>query len=277
MSSNYAKVKSNKWASDDDAGSLLAGILDETETAAQVEQSRLEAEMKAKQEEERLRKAEEERQRVHEAEQRLNAEHSRQNQLKQRRTERMEALRIEDLKEKGEWIDPAIEQARLAAEEARRVEESQQHQMEVQMQQMQQQMQQMAQPAANTNQAAAQATATQKASSKGPFIALAAVLFMVVAAGAVIGGLMSQQYEPDATNYPKFTMNPVDSEDVVTTAGVTPLPEPEPVVVAEVAPEVKKSKKRRSSGKKRSSKKSTKKKKGKKFEFNDKDLFGGGF
>ena len=47
---NYAKVKSNKWASDDDAGDLLAGILDETESAARVEQQRLEAEMRAKEE-----------------------------------------------------------------------------------------------------------------------------------------------------------------------------------------------------------------------------------
>ena len=91
MSDNYAKVKSNgKWASDDDAGSLLAGILDDTETAAQAEQARLEAAVKAKQEEEERMRLEEEDRKRREAEEKLRSEQSRQEQIKQRRTAKME-------------------------------------------------------------------------------------------------------------------------------------------------------------------------------------------
>ena len=147
--------------------------------------------------------------------------------------------------------------------------------MEAQMLQMQQQMQQMAQAPANTNQAAPVA---EKKSSKGPLIALAAVLFLVVGAGAVLGVLMTQQYEPDATNYTKVTLSPEESKDIVTVVGFTPLPKEEPVVAAVVEEEPKKTKKRRvrkSSSRKSSKKKATKKKK--KFNISDDDLFGGGF
>ena len=273
MSSNHAKVKSNKWASDDDAGSLLAGILDETETAAQDEHLRLEEEMRARHEQQRLHKEELERQRAAEAEQRLHAEQHRQDELKQRRTARMEAIRIEDLKEKGEWIDPAVEEAKRAREAADREEAERARDQELQRQQMQLQMQQMAQPASP----AAALVPPQKSSNKGALLALAAVLFLVVGAGAALAALMTQRYEPDPTDYVKTELKPIESKDIVTVVGSTPLPKPEPVVVAEVEEEPKtkrRTKPRRSSSNK--DKKKDKKPK-KKNLFSDDDLFGGGF
>ena len=282
VSDNYAKVKSNgKWASDDDAGSLLAGILDDTETAAQAEQAQLEAAVRAKQEEEERMRLEEEERKRREAEEKLRSEQSRQEQIKQRRTEKMEALRVEELKERGEWVDPALDEAKQEEERARQAEVEEKARMQQQMAQMQQQMSQMKQK--SDAQPVEPIAATKK--SKGPMIALAAVVVAVIGAGAVLGVLMTQQYQPDTTNYPKVSLEAKEAKNVVTTAAFTPLPkeEEEKVEVAEAKPAKstrrsrRKSSSRKSSSRKPSKSKSKSKKKKIDLSLDDGDLFGGGF
>ena len=48
--------KNQRWASDDDANDLLAGILDETEQDARAEEQRIQAEIQAREAEERRKK-----------------------------------------------------------------------------------------------------------------------------------------------------------------------------------------------------------------------------
>ena len=239
------------------------------ETAAQEEQAQLEAAVRAKQEEEERQRAFEEERKRREAEEKLRSEQSRQEQIKQRRTAQMEALRVEELKERGEWVDPAIEEAKRQEELARQAEESEKAQMQQQMAQMQQQMTQMKQQ----TEAQPVQPVEQPKKSKAPMIALAAVLVAVIGAGAVLGLLMTQQYQPDATNYPKVSLEAKEAKNVVTTAAFTPLPkeEEEKVEVAEAKPAAKKS--RRGSRRKSSSKS---KKKKLKLDLGDDDLFGGG-
>ncbi len=274
--SNQAKTK-QKWASDDDAGDLLAGILDDTETDAEQERARLDAQIQARAEQERQAREAEERKRLDEAEARLRAEQSRQNQMEQRRTARMEAIRVEDLKERGEWVDPAIdeakrkaeaERARLEAEAARARElEAQQQAMAIQLAAAQQQAQQQAQQA-------------QAPRSKAPLFALAAVLIAVIGAGAVIAALTLGQYTPDTATYAKNTLAPKETRDLLILKAMVPLPKPEPVAeVAEVSskPAAKRSSSRPSS--KSGPAKKVQSKPKSKFKLNlDDDVFGkGGF
>lgn len=274
MSDNYAKVKSSgKWASDDDAGDLLAGILDDTETAAQAEQARLEAAMRQKKEEQaRLQQAEEDRKR-HEAEERLRSEQNRQHEIKQRRTAKMEALRVEDLKASGQWVDPAIAERERQEELERQAATSEKAVLQQQMQQMQQQMTQMAQT--QTDHVTAMPAAAPQKKSKAPLIALAAVVVAVIGAAAVIGVMVTQQYQPDATNYPKVALEAVEAKDVVSTAAFTPLPKEEEKVEVAVAEPVKKTRSKRKRKSSSKPKKSAPKKKGIKLDLGDDDLFGG--
>ena len=106
-----------------------------------------------------------------------------------------------------------------------------------------------------------------------------------VGAGAVLGVLMTQQYQPDTTNYPKVSLEAKEAKNVVTTAAFTPLPkeEEEKVEVAEAKPAKstrrsrRKSSSRKSSSRKPSKSKSKSKKKKIDLSLDDGDLFGGGF
>lgn len=93
------------------AASLLAGILEETESEAERERERLEAELKQREEDERKRRADEEAARQAELQRQLSEEARRQDDARARREAAMEALRIEELKEKGLWQEPEPEPA----------------------------------------------------------------------------------------------------------------------------------------------------------------------
>lgn len=214
------KTVSQKWASDDDAEGLLAGILDETEDVARAEKERLEAEMRAKEEEEKRRAEEEERKRREEAEARLTAERERLEKVEERRTQKMEALRVEELKERGEWVDPE-EIARKEAEEAAKRE------AEAQRQREERAKEQAALMAAQQAHSAANSPAEQQSSNKGLIIGAVVALVLVVGAGVTIVALTTG-YTADSATYTKTVFTPKEVEVAMVEAGFTPIPKAEP-------------------------------------------------
>lgn len=219
--------KKQRWASDDDANDLLAGILDETESDAKAEEARIQAEIQAREEEERRKREAEEEKKRREAEARISAEMERQNTVQERRTARMEALKIEDLKARGEWVDPA-ELARIQEEEdaKRRKAEEEQIRREAiaaaAVREVQQQAAATGGPAvaANTNQ-----------SNKTMMFGIAGVAALILVAGGVLLA-MSNGYTPDQQQYSKTVFKPKDVTVALVEKGSTPIPK-----VEEVAPE----------------------------------------
>lgn len=224
MSDNYAKVKSRKYASDDDAENLLAGILDETEDVAKAEQERIEAELRAKEDEERRKKEDEQRKKKEAAAARLSAELERLEKVEQRRTAKMEALKIEDLKDRGEWIDPEIERKKLEDKIKK----------EAELQAMKEAAEIEARRKAQPQQAAGMSMGSSAPEQKSNIgVIIGAVLVAVLLGGgglafAVVGG-----YEVDQATYSKAVFAPKDEQVAVVTKGFTPIPQPEPVVEEE--------------------------------------------
>ena len=194
---NFARVKSNKWASDDDAADLLSGILDETEDDALLEQQRIEAELQAKEESERMaREAEEQRKRA-DAEAKLSAELDRLEQVAERRTQKIEALKIEELKERGEWIDPEVERAKV---EAQRREQAEAEAMKIAAQAQAQQM--ISAPMTMPN-----------AQKKSPIGLIAIIAVLVLSLAGVAGGFAyTTRYQVDNTTYAKSVFNPASNK-----------------------------------------------------------------
>ncbi|MFU8804850.1 MAG: hypothetical protein ACNA8W_13630 [Bradymonadaceae bacterium] len=205
------KKASVKWASDDDAGDLLAGILSETEDDALLEQERIEAEIRAREAEEKRRKEEEELRKRAEADARISAEHERQEQVKKRRTQKIEALKIEELKESGQWKPPEEEIVPQPVQAA---------------------------PVAQTAPVPVAAARPshyvdepepQKSNSKGLAILGVIIALIVVAAGAVVA-LAGGGYEPDTTPYTKAVYSPKDSQTLLVEMAFAPIPKAEPKV-----------------------------------------------
>ena len=242
--SNKAKVKGrSNWASDEDAGDLLAGILDETATAASAEQQRLADELREREAAEKAELEAAQARKREAAEAKLIAEADRQAQIQEKRTARIEAIKVEELKARGEWVDPA-ETARKEREEAARQAALQGKRPE-----------QAAEPVAAPVPVAAPAPAPPK-KSNAPLIALAAVFVAVIGAVAVIFGMGVGQYSPDQTPYQKVAMAPVEADTLVKVGGFVPLPEAASSAVASNdTPTKSKSKKRRKSRSKKKKKK----------------------
>lgn len=220
--------KKQRWASDDDANDLLAGILDETESDAKAEEARIQAEIQAREEEERRKREAEEEKKRREAEARISAEMERQNNVQERRTARMEALKVEELKARGEWVDPA-EIARLQAEEEarRRKEEDEKIRREAIAAAAVREVQAQAQSsvpmavAANTNE-----------SNKTMMYGIGGVVALVLVAGGVLLA-MAGGYEPDQTQYTKTVFKPKDVAVALVEKGFTPIPKAEEAPVEE--------------------------------------------
>ena len=253
---NFARVKSNKWASDDDAADLLSGILDETEDDALLEQQRIEAELQAKEESERMaREAEEQRKRA-DAEAKLSAELDRLEQVAERRTQKIEALKIEELKERGEWIDPEVERAKV---EAQRREQAEAEAMKIAAQAQAQQM--ISAPMTMPN-----------AQKKSPIGLIAIIAVLVLSLAGVAGGFAyTTRYQVDNTTYAKSVFNPASNKVAMIEMGFTPVPKKKAVVVVDEAPKAKSSRKSsKSSRKGRTASKSTTKTKKTKISSNPK-------
>jgi hypothetical protein len=221
-------VSKRKWASDDDAGDLLAGILNETEMDARAEEERIQREIQAREAEERRRQEMEEERKRQEAEARISAEMERQNQNAERRTQKMEALKIEDLKARGEWVDPEIEAAKKRAEE------------EAKRQAAEQQALAEARRAAAEAKVASEAVMTSapaaavaaNTNSKMKFVVGGLVAALLIAAGT-LGAVASGSYEPDVTPYSKVTYSPKDVQVAMVEHGFTLIPKAEPEPAAE--------------------------------------------
>ncbi len=223
--------KQQRWASDDDA---------------KAEEQRIQAQIQARDaEERRLRDAENERKR-RESEARISAETERQGHVQERRTARMEALKIEDLKARGEWIDPAIlakEQADAAAKF--RDEEDARIRREA-----------IAAAAVQSAAAVGGPISANTNTSNTKLYAGLGVLVAAVVAFSVALFAMSQGYVADQTAYTKTVFKPKDVAIALVEQGFTPLPKAE--VVVEEEPETKSRRPRRGSSSSRSSKTSSK-------------------
>jgi hypothetical protein len=285
LADNYAKVKSRKYASDDDAENLLAGILDETEDVAKAEQERIEAEIRAKEDEERRRKEEEERRKKEEAAKRLSAELERLEKVEQRRTEKLKALEIEELKERGEWVDPE--------EERRKLEEKLKKEAELAaMKEAAEQEARRKHAAPQQQRAAAHAAEPQKSGS-GMMIGLAIGLAVLLAGGGVAFAMVGG-YEIDSATYSKAVFAPKESKVAMVEKGFTPIPKDEPVVQQEEDDDKGKTHRRRRRPRRRHASKSKPREKSKPItgkpkqnkanakadkleKMLDTDVFGGGF
>lgn len=271
-------ANNESWASDDNADDLLAGILNDTEEEAADEQRRIEAEIQAKEEAKRLAEEEEAIRRKAEAEARVTAEMDRQGDLEKRRTLRMEALRVEDLKAKGEWVEPVDEaaEAAKAAEAERKKQQEQARQAELAA----------AQHAPSPEQqAAARAAQAQSAPQESKSNKLGIVLGLLVLVAIGLGGalfMMTQNsYEIDQTPYAKTVYQPQDQEVKLVTMGFTPLPKVEKKVEKEPEKKTRRRRSRSSSRSRSRSKSKSKSKKenksGLKLDLSGTDPFGAGF
>jgi len=108
-----AKVKQQKWGSDDSASGLLDNILLQTAYEAEEEERRLQQELQAKEEAERRAKEEAEYRKRLEGEQRLAEEKRRQEDVEKRRTIMAQAIERDRKIAAGE-IDPEAEARREA-------------------------------------------------------------------------------------------------------------------------------------------------------------------
>lgn len=265
--------KRDSWASDDDANDLLAGILSDTEEEAAAEQQRIEAELKAREEEERRQKEEEEARRRAEAEARMTAEMDRQGDLEKRRTMRMEALRIEELKERGEWVDPEVKAAEEEA--ARREKEAEAARLAALAAERQAPTpEQQAQA-----QAAGASSQKEPAASKTPLIILGVVGALVVALAVVFVLLAQGGYEVDQRSYAKVVYQPKDPEVKLVTMSFSPLPKvEEEEEKEEPKPAARRTVRRAAPAKKAPAKKAPAKKKPKlDLDLSGADPFGAGF
>jgi hypothetical protein len=187
------------------AASLLAGILEETESEAARERERLDRELQEREQAERERRAAEEAQRQAELRRQLDAEAQRQDDARARRLAAMEALRIEELKEKGLWTEPEPEPAPVAAPSETR-------------------------PVQHT----AEVVAAQKRSARPMQLALAAAILAVgggVALFAVFGQVPAADSE---SRYAYAAPVTVEAPTALATIGFQPIPDP---IVREAEPE----------------------------------------
>lgn len=225
---NHAKIKSRGWASDDDAENLLAGILDDTEDEAKAEQERIEAEIKAKEEAERLKREEEERRKKEQAAARLNAEMERLQSVEQKRAAKLEAMKIEELKKRGEWVDPE--------EERRKLEEQLRQEAEVAALKAKAEAEARAKHRVEEAQARGEpipGMIAPEPKSKTGMIAGIAIVGALVIGGGAVGASMALSYKVDPASYSKTVFAPKEVEVALVEKGFTPIPKPTPTAVVE--------------------------------------------
>ena len=223
------KKQGGKWASDEDAGSLLAGILDDTETAAAKEEAALKENIDAKRERERTERELAEQRRAEATRQRLEGEAQRQKQLAERRTARMQAIQIEDLKANGQWVDPAEERAVDPNQGRAEHQTPLPEEMQAQLEALQERMAELQNQSTHPDQAPVGQTNEPRPML---WLALAAAIIAVLGGSAVLGAMSLNAYSPDQTSYAKVTLQPKDERQLITQVGIEAI-KPEPAVVAE--------------------------------------------
>lgn len=223
--------KGGKWASDEDAGSLLAGILDDTETAAAAEEAALQQNIEAKRAQEQAERERVEQLKAQAARQRIEGEAQRQEQIAKRRTERMKALQIEDLKANGQWVDPVESQSHGVEQSRPEHQTPLPEEMQAQLEALQERMQELQHKSQNP--IPAEPVMEQPA---GPMVwlVMAAAIIAVLGGSAVLGAMSLNAYSPDQTSYAKVTLQPRDERQLITQVGIEAIkPEPAAPKVSE--------------------------------------------
>jgi hypothetical protein len=180
--------------------SLLAGILEETQSEADAERERLEADLRKKEEDARLAAAAAEAQRREESERRLAEEEQRRRAAAARRAAEEERLHIEDLKARGEWKEPEVAAPVVAAVAPRR------NSMTAEVAQI-------------------QAQAKKKQNRAVGFAIAATVLLVGGGAGAFYATTMVE-YVDSTTAYAKSSASTLAIDDAIATIGFNPIPDP---------------------------------------------------
>lgn len=195
--------------------SLLKGILEETQSEAEAEKARLEAELRRREEAERQAAEEADRLRREEAERRLAAEDARQRAAAERRAAEMERIRIEDLKARGLWQEPVAPVVESAPAEPT---------APVKMR-----------PAMSTQDAMALQQAAARKARTGPMLAAAAAVLALGGAGGGLWYAQNVEYVDAQTSYAKADVQ--TSEVALASASIGFNRIPDPVVIAAPVPE----------------------------------------
>lgn len=193
--------------------SLLAGILEETQSEADAERERLEADLRKKEEEARLASEAAERQRREEAERRLAEEEQRRRAAAARRAAEEERLRIEDLKARGEWKEPEVAAPAEPAVAPRR------NSMTAEVAQIQAQ--------------------AKKKQNRAVAFAIAATVLLIGGGGAAFYFTKMVEYVDSTTAYSKSSASTIAIDDAIARVGFNPIPDPivlQPEVPAATAP-----------------------------------------
>lgn len=216
--------KGQRWASDENASSLLEGIIDETEIAAKQEEAALN-EAIARQEQARSdHQAAEEAKRRAAARERIDAEQLRQQKIATRRTEQMQALQ-------GITPDAAQPNTTQSAEDMHRQMSDLRH-MYIDQQLGSEFTSHTSTPTPTPTPASAPThrrhdpmthDPVTAAPSRARHVALGVLAILIVSAGSLITALTTQTYTPDQTAYTKVVFVPVDQLAPVTGESVTPI------------------------------------------------------
>ena len=271
----HRNKKGQQWASDENASSLLEGIIDETETAARQEEAALNEAIARKERAETEQQAAREAQRRALAKQRIDAEEVRQQKIATRRTEQMQALQGIT----PEATEPTTPQS---------AEDMHRQMSDLRQMYIDQQLGQQLTPHAPTP---APAPTPQRSASSPPhdpvtttpsrarYVALGVLAILIVGAGSLIAALTTNTYSPDQTAYTKVVLVPVDQLAPVTGESVTPVERAAPAAAPEATPEKKRpGKKIKRPKRPKRPRTNTKRPKKPKFQLDldsDDDIFGG--
>ncbi len=207
-SANVRPVKSKGWASDEDAGALLAGILDDTESTAKEEERKRQRELEAKERQRKEQEAAEEARKRAEAERLLREEEARAAQAKNRRTGLLEAIHGPSPEE--------LERRRREQEEQRKEEEMQRKLAEAERARVaaEQRAAQQAREAQIKEQQRLEALANQaqaapvaKKSNIGLVIGAVAVVIALLGGGVAAFFIMNQEDPTANLAYAKTTLD----------------------------------------------------------------------
>lgn len=212
------RARTTRYASDDHADDLLADILDSTEDQAREEAQRLQQSMAEKRRAEEQAAAEAHATRLAERQQKLERELERQAKLAERRTQRMEALKIPEPSDEEEEvapqeITPVLDEAAIRRQIAEEVRE------ELRVIGM-------------TPMPEPQPAAPAPVPRRGLYAAAAGIL---IAGGIAAAGIIASAttYTPDPNPYAKAVFAPMDRQAVALEMGSVLIPQVEEVVVVD--------------------------------------------
>lgn len=199
-----------RYASDDEADSLLADIMSETAEVANEEQAELERAIAAKRQAAEQAKAEEHARRLAERQRKLEAELERQRALADKRTQKMKALTAPAQPESAAALSPESDDRYVDADSIRK--------------EIEEELRREFRDIANTPMP--EPVAAPRKATTHLWVMAAAI---ILASGAGVVAFATQSYKPDANAYAKSVFAPADRSIVAMEVGYVPIPAAEAV------------------------------------------------